>query len=229
MSKVTVACGVLATLLCISIILNLVYMLVPIMPCPGLHHDLYDLCYSFQKLCHDADAEYIGCAGTLLGTVRHGSIIPWDDDIDVMMTRANMDKLQSRLVDTDFVLQTFVSGLYKFIHKSKKHARIYHGCNIAFIDVFESKMFDGRFVYSNPLHRSTWPNEFIPEEELYPLATGKFGLLEMPLPREYLAYCERAFGQNWRVGKMYLTKSIMDPIGAKRISKIRFGTYGGHC
>jgi lipopolysaccharide cholinephosphotransferase len=39
----------------------------------------------FDKVCREADLRYWLDSGTLLGAVRHGGFIPWDDDVDVKM------------------------------------------------------------------------------------------------------------------------------------------------
>ncbi|PCS00436.1 LicD family protein [Lactococcus fujiensis] len=46
-----------------------------------------------DSLCRQHQIEYSISAGTLLGAVKYRGYIPWDDDIDIMLTRPNYEKL----------------------------------------------------------------------------------------------------------------------------------------
>ena len=52
-----------------------------------------ELMKEFDKICKDNSLRYDLCGGTLLGAVRHGGFIPWDNDIDVAMPRPDFEKL----------------------------------------------------------------------------------------------------------------------------------------
>ncbi len=47
----------------------------------------------FDKLCRDNNIKYSLIAGSLIGAIRHNGIIPWDDDIDVILMPDEYEKL----------------------------------------------------------------------------------------------------------------------------------------
>lgn len=52
-----------------------------------------DILRELDRVCKANGLRYYITAGTLLGAVRHGGFIPWDDDIDVAMPRRDFNKL----------------------------------------------------------------------------------------------------------------------------------------
>ena len=60
----------------------------------------------FAEICSELKLDYWMCAGSLLGIVRHGGFIPWDDDIDVTMPRKDYDKFVEHVMknEKDFTM-----------------------------------------------------------------------------------------------------------------------------
>lgn len=102
-----------------------------------------------KRICEKNDIKYFLTAGTLLGAVRHGGFIPWDDDMDIGMLREDYNKfinackkdlgkeyfLQNWDTDSEFPF-SFGKIRLKGTHFVEGFSENSKACNGIFVDIF---------------------------------------------------------------------------------------------
>ena len=111
----------------------------------------------FILLCEEKNLRYYAAFGTVLGAVRHGGMIPWDDDIDVYMPREDYNRLLSMRNDlkNDYELVDLENDGYyqdfaKFVNRKTtiiESKEIPFVCGI-YIDIFPLDQWNKAYIDS---------------------------------------------------------------------------------
>ena len=99
-------------------------------PCCASH--LYELLKFTTNLFHENNIDYIIIWGTLLGSIRHGGLIPWDTDIDIGIYKESFIKILN-------LNEEFKKKKYKIVNEGKLIRIYYSDINLLHIDIFEIK------------------------------------------------------------------------------------------
>ncbi|RXI80040.1 LicD family protein [Levilactobacillus suantsaii] len=103
----------------------------------------------FVKICTKLQLPYTLLGGSLLGAIRHQGFIPWDDDVDVGLLRADYDQLLAAapalLQSTHYFLQTpdsdpnYALSYAKLLDRNtyiEEKNNVNHARKGVFIDIF---------------------------------------------------------------------------------------------
>lgn len=64
-----------------------------------LHRVLFHMLKDIKGCCERHGLKYMLCGGSCLGAIRHKGFIPWDDDVDIMMLREDVQRLSIAIIE----------------------------------------------------------------------------------------------------------------------------------
>lgn len=161
-------------------------------------HALLDFMLKFHDVAHSNKLPYWVSAGTLLGQVRHQSIIPWDDDLDIAVRERDEAALKTVLRKFCMKYPEFMVSPYQFKPTCRGY-KLYStfGGNLIGLDVF--LMYDVTYE-GEPAYDSGWGDDIYKHSEVFDSA-GKireapFGHGQVNVPVHPEPYLHRQY-KNW--------------------------------
>lgn len=167
---------------------------------------LVALLADFDAFCKKSKIKYFLATGTLLGAIRHGGFVPWDDDVDVGMMHDDVDRLiEAALADDRFEVTTLYDQ-YVFCRQVRFIRAGADANSDPFIDVF---------IYEYSGCES--PDDLQAVKGLRTELMSKFGVLHQRYPKRYAL--------NAYVSEGEVSASIQDVYNRYRAKAAERGLY----
>lgn len=117
-----------------------------------------DLLRKVDSICKEYGIKYYAMGGTLLGTVRHEGFIPWDDDIDIAMFRADYDSF-CEIARNEMLEPYFLQSAYDEKDYAISHVKIRNSNTVG------ATKYDFEFDYNKGVFIDIFPIDNVPEDE----------------------------------------------------------------
>lgn len=162
--------------------------------------ELYELAHGIHTVFEKHKVVYFLDFGSAVGAMRHGGVIPWDDDLDIVLKEDNealfLGNVRHELLNDKMIkiIKGRTDGIwdYKLISISNS-SKVYPACDVFIVRLDKLKH---KYVFRNSNLGATWPHEFN-ESLLHPTFTD-FGDFQMRiLPSSAYHYFDDWYGKSW--------------------------------
>ena len=153
------------------------------------YHEAIEMLRIIDEIFTDEGVTYFLWAGSLIGAERHADIIPWDDDIDIIIVeQKNLPRLEKRLDEAGL---SILKRKYetKIFYKDKPNIPKYR-YSWPFVDVFYCSKYKDEVNYyeqggdDGSIRVYTRLNRDYKMSDIFPLKRVPFGPLLLPIPQK---------------------------------------------
>ena len=160
------------------------------------------MAFNIHTLFERQNLTYFLGFGSAVGAIRHEGAIPWDDDIDIIITDIEEATIFNKITkdkwdeDNIEVIKGPLNGVWDYkLFRSKSDSGMFPSCDVFVITLDEIKQ---KYIFRNSNLRKTRHHVFDISQVMHPVLT-KFGNFYMRIlsPSAY-EYLTNEKGKYWR-------------------------------
>ncbi len=160
----------------------------------GEKHTLLETLSTLAEVCKKSDFTYMIYSGTLLGSYRHHDIVPWDDDVDILMNYTQREDIMTALSNLAPDYKVKMAGArVKFFStngsQTSKYPWKWPYVDISFFKENTTHIWDGSMEDDYGYRDYLYPREIV-----FPLHKRPLSNMYFDAPRDSFAHLKSTYG-----------------------------------